>query len=69
VTSKYVNNEAINQETQEPNQTKPILTDREIEAIDLNIFAAENIDRFMHNVCALLAANNQTESTDRNRFY
>jgi hypothetical protein len=36
--------------------------------LNLHIFAAENIYRFMNYVCALLAANSQTGSNDSNMF-
>jgi hypothetical protein len=38
-------------------------------AIDLHIFAAQNIYRFMDDVYALLEANIQRRRKDKNRFY
>jgi hypothetical protein len=37
-------------------------------AIDMHIFAAENVDRFMHDVYALLEANIQRRRKDRIGF-
>jgi hypothetical protein len=49
-------------------QTKPILTKTEITAIDVQIYAAKNIDHFMHDVVyALLEATWQRGRKDKTK--
>jgi hypothetical protein len=59
VAGKYVNNRATKSRHSGTEQTKPILTDTKMAAIDLHIFAAENIDLLMHDVYVLYRSQQQ----------